>query len=166
MSDLTSYIGNPEVFPILRHWDFFNHAGVSPITHAAAEAFRSYASEAEFSAYMGTNWYAEIERLRILAASIINAHRDEIAFIKNTSEGISIVAGGLDWQWGDRVVTTNVEYPANIYPWMEVARGRGVKLVMIEEEVGPDGTRHVPVEKILQEAADPRTRMVSLSHVE
>jgi selenocysteine lyase/cysteine desulfurase len=132
----------------------------------AADAFRSYSSEAEFAAYMGTNWYAEIERLRILAASIINAHRDELAFIKNTSEGISIVAGGLDWQWGDRVVTTNVEYPANIYPWMEVARGRGVKLVMVEEEVGPDGTRQVPVEKILQEAADPRTRMVSLSHVE
>jgi selenocysteine lyase/cysteine desulfurase len=86
--------------------------------------------------------------------------------VKNTSEGISIVANGIDWQWGDRVVTTNVEYPANIYPWMEVARSRGVKLIMVEEEPGPEDTRHVPIEKILAAAAEPRTRLVTLSHVE
>ena len=73
---------------------------------------------------------------------------------------------GLDWQWGDRIVTTGVEYPANIYPWMELERSRGVKLVMVPEETAPDGTRQVPVEKILHAAADPRTRMISLSHVE
>ncbi len=78
---------------------------------------------------------------------MLNCHRDEIAFVKNTSEGISIVANGIDWQWGDRIVTTNVEYPANIYPWMEVARGRGVKLVMVEETDGPDGTPPRPPRK-------------------
>jgi selenocysteine lyase/cysteine desulfurase len=98
--------------------------------------------------------------LRALAARVINADREEVALVKNTSEGISIVANGLDWQWGDRIVTTSVEYPANVYPWMEVVRGRGAKLVMVPEEEGPGGTRVVPVEKILQEAADPRTRIV------
>ena len=166
MSDLASLIGSKDTFPILEHWDFFNHAGVSPITRPAGDALRKYSSESDSGAYLGTSWYADVERLRLLAASMIHAHRDEIAFVKNTSEGISIVASGLDWQWGDRIVTTGIEYPANIYPWMEVARHRGVKLVLVEEETQPDGSRIVPIDKILAEAADPRTRLVSLSHVE
>ena len=134
MSDPSPYIGNVEQFPVLGQWDFFNHAGVSPIPRAAADAMRKYAAEAERGAYLQTSWYADIERLRVQCASAINAHRDEIAFLKNTSEGISIVANGLDWQWGDRIVTTAVEYPANIYPWMEIARTRGASLVLVPEE--------------------------------
>jgi cysteine desulfurase/selenocysteine lyase len=163
---MRNLIGNKEAFPVLRDWDFFNHAGVCPLPKAAADAFRTYAAQAEAGAYLGTHWYADIEKLRVSAAQSINAHRDEIAFVKNTSEGISIVANGLDWQWGDRIVTTNVEYPANVYPWMEVVRTRGAKLVMVEEETDANGARHVPVEKILKEADDPRTKIVTLSHVE
>src|SRR5689334_9076189 len=155
MSDL---IGNETIFPILKHWDFFNHAGVCPLPKPAADAIRLYASQAEASAYLDNGWYNSIEQLRIASAQLINAHRDEIAFIKNTSEGISIVAHGIDWQWGDKIVTTNVEYPANIYPWMEVVRSRGVKLVQVEEEAGEHGARSVPVEKILAAADDPHTK--------
>ncbi len=166
MSDLSTHVGNAEQFPILRNWHFFNHAGVCPLPRAAAEAMRKYAAEAENSAYLLGGWYKEIEKLRVSAAELINASQDEIAFVKNTSEGISIVANGLDWQWGDRIVTSAVEYPANIYPWMEVARNRGVKLIMIPEETGVDGHRRVSLERILEAAGDQRTRLVALSHVE
>jgi selenocysteine lyase/cysteine desulfurase len=166
MSDINDYIGNVQAFPVLGRWNFFNHAGVSPIPKVAADALRRFADESSGGAYLGTSWYPDLDKLRALAARVINAERGEIALVKNTSEGISIVANGLDWQWGDRIVTTSVEYPANVYPWMEVVRGRGAKLVMVPEEQAPDGSRGVPVEKILQEAADPRTRIVTLSHVE
>jgi cysteine desulfurase/selenocysteine lyase len=166
MPDLFDYVGNAEQFPVLSHWDFFNHAGVCPIPHVASRAMRRYAHEAEAGAYLAGPWYIEVEKLRSTAARIINAHRDEIAFVKNTSEGISIVANGIDWQWGDRIVTTAVEYPSNIYPWMEVARTHGTKLVTVDEVTDASGRRQVPTEKILEEAADPRTRLVSLSHVE
>ena len=167
MSELTPLIGSAEAFPVLRHWDFFNHAGVAPITQAAADAFKKYANESESGAYLATSWYADVERLRLLAASMIHAHRNEIAFVKNTSEGLSIVASGLDWQWGDRIVTTAVEYPANIYPWMEVVRSHGCNLVMVAEETDPaTGARHVPLEKILEAASHPKTRLVTISHVE
>jgi selenocysteine lyase/cysteine desulfurase len=136
------------------------------MTHAAAVAMGKHARESETQAYLNTSWYPDLERLRSLAATIINASKDEIAFVKNTSEGISIVAKGLDWQWGDGIVTTAVEYPANIYPWMEVARSHGARLVMVPEETDAAGRRIVPVEKILEAAADPRTRIVSLSHIE
>jgi selenocysteine lyase/cysteine desulfurase len=139
---------------------------VAPLPRAAAEALTQYATQAATAGYVGWGWHADIEKLRQAAAMLINAHRDEIAFIKNTSEGISIVASGIDWQFGDRIVTTAVEYPANIYPWMEVARTRGAKLIMVVEEEAPDGSRYVPLEKILEAASAPQTRMIALSHVE
>ncbi|HVT89784.1 MAG TPA: aminotransferase class V-fold PLP-dependent enzyme [Tepidisphaeraceae bacterium] len=166
MAELKDYIGNADVFPILGKWVFFNHAGVCPLPKPAADAFRMYAGQAELDAYLDTGWYASADQLRISAAKMINAHRDEIAFIKNTSEGISIVARGIEWQWGDVIVTTGVEYPANIYPWMEVVRSHGAKMVLVPEEPNPAGGRVVPTEKILQAAADPRCRIVTLSHVE
>jgi selenocysteine lyase/cysteine desulfurase len=166
MPDLQRYIGNVDEFPVLRTWSFFNHAGVAPLPRVAADAMKKYADEAAGGAYMQTTWYPDLEQFRAVAAKLINADADEIAFVKNTSEGINIVARGLDWRPGDRIVTTGVEYPANIYPWMEVARSHGAELVMVPEETGPRGIAHVPVERILGEAAHPRTKLVSLSHVE
>ena len=165
-AELSSLIGNSEAFPVLKHWHFFNHAGVAPLPRVAGEALARYAEQAQQGAYLGTGWYLDIEKLRVAAAALINAHRDEVAFVKNTSEGISIVANGIDWQWGDRIVTTAVEYPANIYPWMEVARSYGAKLVLVPEASDTRGRRFVPVDQILREAADPRTRLVAVSHVE
>lgn len=163
---IQSYIGNPEHFPVLARRDFFNHAGVAPISGAAAEAIRRFADQAETDVYIGTNWYVDVENLRKSAASLINAHRDEIAFVKNTSEGLSFVANGVDFQPGDVIVTTGVEYPANIYPWMDLEQRRGVRLVMVPEEIDDQGARQVPLEKILDAASDARCRMVTLSHVE
>ena len=160
------FIGNADEFPVLRHWDFFNHAAVCPLPRAAADALRRFAMQAETIAYIDTGWYRDIGALRQSAAAMINATRDEIAFVKNTSEGLAIVANGVAWNTGDRIVTTAVEYPANVYPWMELARSRGVELVMVPEETGEDGSRQVPLDRILQAADHPRTRMVTLSHVE
>jgi cysteine desulfurase / selenocysteine lyase len=164
--DLPSCIGNPELFPILDHWNFLNHAGISPLSAPAADALRTYAAQSQSTAYLTTNHQADLESLRQTTATLISAHRDEIAFIKNTSEGLSIVAAGLDWQWGDVIVTTAVEYPANIYPWMEAARNHGCKLVTIPEETDVNGRRAVPAEKILHAIDLPQCRLVSLSHVE
>jgi selenocysteine lyase/cysteine desulfurase len=166
MNDLASYIGNADAFPILRKWHFFNHAGVCPIPKVCADAMRAYCEQSESAGYLAVNWYQQIEQLRLLSAELVNADREEIAFVKNTSEGLSIVASGIDWQWGDQIVTTAVEYPANVYPWMEVVRNHGCKLIQVPEETDEKGGRVVPTEKILEAASDPRCRIVSLSHVE
>jgi selenocysteine lyase/cysteine desulfurase len=166
MSELRDFVGNVEAFPVLGRVAFFNHAGVAPLPRVAADAMRTYAAQAESTAYLAAGWYADIDRLRGTMARLINATNEEVAFVKNTSEGISIVASGIDWQWGDRIVSTQVEYPANIYPWMEVVRARGCSLVMVPEETDAHGARHVPLEKILEAAAHPKTKLVALSHVE
>src|SRR5687767_14225034 len=163
---LTSLVGNAEEFPILREWDFFNHAAVCPLPRAAAEALRRYARQAETQAYIDTGWYRDVNQVRDLTARMINAHRDEIALVKNTSEGIATVAGGLDWKAEDRLITTNVEFPANIYPWMDLSRRFGVEVEQVSEEMDAQGVYRVRLEKILEEAGRPGTRMVALSHVE
>ena len=156
MHGIERYIGNADEFPVLRHWDFFNHAAVAPIPRAAAQALRRFADQAESVAYLDTGWYRDIAALRESVARMVNAAKEEIAFVKNTSEGIATVANGVDWRAGDRIVTTDVEYPANVYPWIEVSRSRGVELVRV-----PPRT-----ESLIEAADHPKTRLVALSHVQ
>lgn len=166
MNDLQQYIGNEAAFPVLRHLQFFNHAGVAPVPQAGAAAMARYVNELRQTVYIGAGWWDDIEILRASAGRLMNADPKEIAFIKNTSEGLCTVAKGIDWKAGDRIITTNVEYPANIYPWMDVARRHGCELVMVEEQTDGDGRRAVPLEAILREIDHPKTRLVTLSHVE
>lgn len=147
-------------FPIVTRWAFFNHAGVAPIARRAQRAIEQYAAEAVNDAYLTGRWYKQAERTRHAAAKLIHADAAEIAFIKNTSEGLAFVANGLQWNAGDQVISTNVEYPSNVYPWMNLARRYGVEHVMIPERNGRIVTADV------LNAITPRTRMVALSHVE
>ena len=64
-------------------------------------------------------WEVTAETCRANAAKLINSAVHEIAFMKNTSQGIIIAANGIDWREGDNVVTTAAEFPANVYPWVE-----------------------------------------------
>jgi cysteine desulfurase / selenocysteine lyase len=132
----------------------------------SGDALRAFATQYEERAYLDSGFYRQVENLRASAATMINAGPDEIAFVKNTSEGIATVAGGLDWQPGDRIVTTAVEYPANMYPWMDLERRFGVELVKVPEITNSDNSRIVPLDALLAAADHPRTRLLALSHVE
>jgi selenocysteine lyase/cysteine desulfurase len=148
-------------FPILRRLAFFNHAGVAPISGPAAAAIRDYADQAASAAYVDAGWYARAKQVKRLGAKLIGAAGpEEIAFIPNTSTGLSLVAKGLDFRPGDRVVITDVEYPANRYPWEDLKR-QGVELLEIAQR--PDG--RVSVEEVC-DAINDRTRAVSISHVQ
>ncbi len=166
MADISDYISNAEHFPVLKHWNFLNHAGVAPMPHAVAEAVHQFTDACQRGAYLDGDWWALMDQARADAARLINASVDEIALVKNTSEAVSIVAQGLDWQPGDRVVTADVEYPANVYPWMEAARKHGIELVMVPEETDENGRRQIRLEKILTALDHPRVKLLTLSHVE
>lgn len=166
MADISDLIGNPEQFPVLKHWNFLNHAGVSPMPKMVGDVVRKAVEQCEKGAYLDSDWFGEMDKTRAAAAKFVNADAEEIALVKNTSEAVSIVAHGVDWKAGDRVVTAAVEYPANVYPWMEMARGHGIKLIMVPEETDELGRRQVRIEKILAELEHPRTRVLTISHVE
>jgi selenocysteine lyase/cysteine desulfurase len=104
-------------------------------------------------------WVQRVEEVRRLAGQLLNADPLDVAFIKNTSEGIGLVAEGFPWQPGDNVVTATEEYPANIYPWLNLA-SRGVEVRRIATR-----DRRLWIDD-LRAAMDARTRLVSLSSVE
>ena len=148
-------------FPILREMVFMNHAGVAPISGPAAQALRQYADQAESIAYVDAGWYKRAIEVKRATARLINAEGgQEIAFVPNTSSGLSLVANGLDWQPGDNVVITNVEYPANRYPWENLQR-LGVEMIEVKQR--PDGRIHADD---ICDAITNQTRIVSISHVQ
>jgi len=161
-SSPTDTHGGGPLFPILERMDFLNHAGVAPISPAAAEALRVYARQASEQVYIGSGWYRRAKEVKASAAKLINAAGPhEIAFIPNTSTGLAQVANGLPLSEGDRVVITSVEYPANRYPWEHLARTRGIELHEVPQQ--PDG--RIDVEDVINAITD-RTRVVAISHVQ
>ena len=105
------------------------------------------------------NGWRKVERVRGKFAWLINGDVDEVAFVKNTSEGISIVANGLDWNPGDNVVIPDIEFPANVYPWWNLKRF-GVETRMVKSKDG-----RVVFDDLIEQT-DKRTRIVSVSSVE
>lgn len=166
MPHITDLIGNADAFPALRHWTYFNHAGVSPSPTAVANAMRAFIDTCSAGAYLDGDWWGHLERVRAAAATFIGADAAEVAMVKNTSEGLSTVAFGLDLKPGDRVVTAAVEYPANVYPWVEACRRAGAELVLVPEEADAAGRAVVPLEKLLAAVGHERTRVLTISHVE
>jgi len=146
--------------PITRRWAFFDHAAVAPITARAQKAINEWTADmAENGDVMEHRWVQRIEEVRRLAGRLLDADPVDIAFIKNTREGVGIVAEGFPWKPGDNVVTAAEEYPANIYPWMNLA-SRGVEFRTV-----PSRDRRIWIDDI-GSAIDSRTRLVSLSFVE
>ncbi|HEU0140464.1 MAG TPA: aminotransferase class V-fold PLP-dependent enzyme [Bryobacteraceae bacterium] len=115
-------------FPVTGHLTYLNHAAVAPLCRAAAEAMHELADDALlYGSYHYDEWLDAYEGVRRAAAQLLGAEREEIAIVKNTSEGIATVAIGLDWRAGDKVVAFEEEFPANYFPWKRL-ESRGVRV--------------------------------------
>ncbi len=118
-----------EQFPVTENYIYFNHAAVSPLPRRTADAMRAQIVDVEQNGVHGfPRWMADYEGLRTAAAKMIHCSPREIAITKNTSEGLSAVANGLDWNPGDVVVCLEEDFPANVMPWQELQARRGVRL--------------------------------------
>lgn len=143
------------LFPVTRNVVYFNHAAVGPLSTRAYEAMERHArDQREFGALHWRDWYAAYESYREVASRLLNATPQEIAILKNTSEGLSFVAEGFRWQGGENVVSTAMEFPSNYTPWRHLGR-RGVELRIVEE----------PTVRHIDQAVDSKTRIVSVSSV-
>lgn len=145
--------------PITRQYNFMDHAAVAPISGRAAAALARFTEEAASHAYARSGLYPESKRARQSAAKLLNCHPEEVTFVCNTSQGLSYVANGLQFSKGDNIVTSGSEFPANVYPWMNL-RASGVQVKMVPEDNG-----RVPLERLI-ELIDDRTRVVTVSAIQ
>lgn len=145
--------------PVASRWAYFDHAAVAPLTRNASQAICNWSKQAaEHGDTIWTNWSGEVERCRRLAANLAGTDPSEIAFVKNTTDGISLIAEGYPWQHGDNVVTLDNEFPSNQYPWLNLS-SRGVETRRVETHAG-----RVDLNR-LAEAMDDRTRIIAVSWI-
>lgn len=147
-------------FPVTRAWVYLNHAGIAPISRRVRRAVQVLLNDVEENGMVNhAAWTEVVRKARRSAARMLNAHPSEVAFVKNTTEGILIVANGIRWRRGDNVVIAEKEFPANVYPWLNLER-KGVEVRFAREAEGC-----IPIEEVARQI-DGRTRAVSLSSVE
>ncbi len=146
-------------FPICAQKTFLAHAAVSPLPRVAVDALTDYAHAA---ATAGPDDYTvalrQIRSARETCARLLpGATPEEIALLGPTSLGLSLFAGGLDWQPGDEVVYYADDYPANVYPWTDLER-RGV----VPRALQPERPGEI-TPALVASALTPRTRLVALA---
>lgn len=148
-------------FPLAEELIYLNHAAVAPWPKRTAEAVEAFARE---NLHRGAQHYPQwlrIEReLRDSLAWLINApSAQDIALLKNTSEALSLVAYGLDWQAGDNMVSIAQEFPSNRIVW-ESLGSKGVELRLLDLAMADDP------EQALFDLCDDKTRLISVSSVQ
>ena len=149
------------LFPVTERVNYLNHAAVSPPPTPTINAIQSQLADvSENGSVNFRNWLAVKESARRLVATMLGARPEQIAFMRNTSDGLSTVANGLDWQPGDNLVTFRREFPSNIYPWLRVREALGVEVRMCEERDG-----RIDLDELIG-LIDHQTRIVAVSQVQ
>jgi cysteine desulfurase / selenocysteine lyase len=161
MDLLTSLVGSEqnrrEAFPICREKIFMAHAAVTALPRVVADAVIRYAEESAANFENFSALLKSIQETRTASAKLIGSTQDEIALIGPTSLGLSLFANGIDWQPGDEILCYLEDYPANVYPWLNL-RSRGVSIRLLR----PAQFGAITPE-LVSEALTTKTRLVALA---
>lgn len=144
-------------FPVCKRQVFLGHAGVTALPAYVADAMRNHiAMSCENHQEFG-EVLRDIQSARKTCAEFIHAKPDEIALLGPTSLGLSLFANGINWRPGDEIICYQDDYPANVYPWLNL-ESKGVTIRYLTPEV----QGHITPE-LVESAITTRTRMVALA---
>ncbi|MEO7964931.1 MAG: aminotransferase class V-fold PLP-dependent enzyme, partial [Gemmatimonadaceae bacterium] len=140
---------------------FLNSASTGPLPESAVRAL------ADFNDMRAEPWrvsqqrqFSELDRSRALIARLVGASTEEIALTVNTSFGLNLAARALPLEPGDLVITSDREYPSNVYPWMALEKARGVRFERV-----PCAGVVVDEDAIVAALDRPRVRVLVISWV-
>lgn len=146
-------------FPAAERWTYMDVAARSVFPRPVREALDRHLDHRMLDGADKSRLFELVEETRRRFATLIGADPEEVSFTKNVSEGLNMVAAGLDWQPGENVILCpQLEHPANVYPWLNLRR-RGVEVRTVAPRDGA-----IPVEAMLARA-DSRTRVITASSV-
>ncbi|MDJ0834216.1 MAG: aminotransferase class V-fold PLP-dependent enzyme [Gammaproteobacteria bacterium] len=148
-------------FPVVNQLIHLNHAAVGPWPRGTAEVVKRFAEDnAANGSLHYAEWLQQEQQLRDRLARLINAaSADQIALVKNTSEGLSFVAYGIAWQAGDNIVGIRQEFPSNRFAWDSLS-SQGVEFRKLDLSACED------IEQALFDLCDKHTRLITLSAVQ
>ncbi len=148
-----------EDFPALKQWTYMDVAARGVLSRETRAALDAHLDERMMHGGDKDHFFALIERARGRFAQLINAEPAEITYTKNISEGLNMVATGIDWKAGDNVVLCpELEHPNNVYVWLNLQRF-GVEVRMVKPR-----NNHIAVEDLIDKM-DERTRCATVSTV-
>jgi cysteine desulfurase/selenocysteine lyase len=147
-------------FPALERWTYMDVSARGVLSREVRAALDAHLDDRMMNGATDKDqFFALVERARARFAQLINADADEIASTKNISEGLNIIATGIDWRRGDNVVLCpELEHPNNVYVWLNLRR-HGVEVRTVPPRDG-----HIPVDALI-ELMDERTRVVTVATV-
>jgi len=146
-------------FPLTEELTYLDHAATSPLPGRARAAMIKFIEARRFVRRAWEEYEKLDQDLRQALGQLINASPEEIALVQNTAEGINIAAHAIPFQPGDNVIFCDMEYPANVYPWLNLER-RGVEARIVPHREGGLALDD------LEEYVDGRTKAVAASSVE
>lgn len=146
-------------FEVTQNHTYVNIAFSNPLAINVLEAMNAYWQGVQGGSVSKMKPLADVERVRSKIAQLINTSPKCIAFTKNTSEGLNIVAQGLSWRPGDNVIVNDQEHPNNVLPWLNL-RSRGVDVKVVRAQ----GVR-LPVD-LLWSQVDEKTKVIALSYIQ
>lgn len=150
-----------KLFPAAEKYTYLNSAAVSPMPTVAVEAVLSQLKDVSENGTLNyADWIATKDRARALIAEMLNVRAEQVAFLRNTSDGFASVANGLPWKKGDNIVSFEREFPANFYAWRSVRDRFGVELRLCPEREG-----RIDLDEFIA-LIDENTRLVSISAVQ
>jgi selenocysteine lyase/cysteine desulfurase len=149
------------LFPATQKYVYLNSAAVAPMPKVSADAVYSQLRDVSENGTINMqDWLDTKKRCRILVAEMLKVKFENVAFVRNTSDGFSTVANGLDWAEGDNIVTFAKEFPANFYAWKMVRDKFNVELRTVPERDG-----RIDLDEFIG-LIDSNTKLVSISAVQ
>jgi selenocysteine lyase/cysteine desulfurase len=139
---------------------YFNYASTAPISTIVKERINEFIKERSEAA-LDDYWAfkAVADETKNILGDMINCSGDRIAFLDNTANGIICLALGIHWKSGDRIILNDAEFPANVYPFLQL-KEKGVEVDILKSNNGI-----VTAEEII-DAIQPRTKLISISFVQ
>lgn len=145
-------------FPVTERLLYLDSAHQTPLATSVREALLGFYREGHEMAGPKPVWLDRVEQVRARVAKLLNAGPTEIAFTKNTSEGMNIAANALPLMAGDNVLLVEGDHPNNAYAFLNLRR-RGIDVRFVPM------TGETARAEMFAPHIDARTRAISLSHV-
>ncbi len=147
-------------FPLTRERAYLNTGGLGASPYVVIDTVKGKMDELEHMCETGHSEEALLE-IKVTAAGLLGADPTELAFTRNTTEGINIVAAGVDWKKGDEVILSTHEHVGNSMTWMALTRSHGIVIRLFEPSTASAAENLSRIEKITTK----RTRLISIPHV-
>jgi selenocysteine lyase/cysteine desulfurase len=145
-------------FPVTKRYAYLDVANKCAPPARVSRALVQFIEDQSATGGDKEGWLGTVARVKALFARVIGVNENEVALVKNTSEGLNLIANSFAYRPGDNIVISDLEHPNNAFPWVRL-RQQGVELRVVPSKGG------IITPQDLERYVDDRTRLVSLTAV-